>query len=808
MPPALLEIVGSGQAVLVVEPRRIAARASAARVAQEQGVDLGTRVGYRIRFEHRSRPDTRLLYLTEGILLARLQSDPFLEGVGAVVFDEFHERRLDSDLALALCRQVREEARPDLKLLVMSATLDPAPLVDYFGRRGPVPAIESEGRLHPVEVRYLARPDDRPLVARVEAGIRRALQETEGSVLAFLPGVGEIRALERRLRERAVEGVAVRPLYGDLTPERQHAALQRGSGRRVVLATNVAETSVTVEGVSSVVDGGFARSLRYDAASGLDRLELRRISRASADQRTGRAGREGPGVCFRLWTESEHTLLAERDLPEVQRVDLAGALLQLAVWGESDPLRFDWFEAPDGARAERSLELLRELGALDARGATALGLQMAALPVHPRLARLLLEARAVGISGRGALAAALLQERDLFASSGRRGSQGTTEAVVPETRSDLLDRVEAVEGSMGPEARGGEHGARQGFRGRAQAVRRAAAQLERLLDRAPSEPSDQDADELLLRVLVCAYPDRVARRRSEGSHRAVMVGGRGLRQSSESGVRAAPLYLALRVGGSGSEGTVFLASEVVREWLAPELLGEESGAIWDETRERVVGYERRLYRDLELERREVPVPLAEAEALLARRATADPQRALGLDREPVAVFLARLDAARDWEPGLPAIDQELLERVIPALCQGRRSFAELRQAPLLDTLRGSLGWDAQREIDRLAPERIDLGNGRTVAVQYRAGEPPLVAATIQTFFGVGQTPRVAGGRVPVLLHLLAPNQRPQQVTTDLESFWRNTYAEVRKELAGRYPKHPWPEDPENATPPPARGRRR
>ncbi len=448
IPPALA--AGLEGRVLLVEPRRVAARAAARRIAEERGFELGGEVGYQVRFERVAGPQTRLLALTEGILLNLLQADPFLEGVAAVVFDEFHERNLASDLALAMAAKVRREVRPDLALVVMSATLETERVASFLGG---APVLGSEGRAWPVSLSHLPRPDPRPLSAQIASASRRLLEQTTGDLLVFLPGVGEIAEATRAFGELAAEsGVEVVPLYGDLPAERQDLALRRGRGRRIVLSTNVAETSVTVEGVSAVIDSGLARVLRYDPGCGLDRLELERISLASAEQRAGRAGRLGPGLCLRLWTQAEEASLPRRPTPEVLRVDLAGAALQLAAWGEKEPASFAWFEAPNAGRLALAVSLLERLGALGGTGITPLGRRMASLPASPRLARLLLAGQEQGCLPEAALAAALLSERSPF----ERGGAAARAAEVPSTPSDLVEQLQLLEsfeaGSRAPDS--------------------------------------------------------------------------------------------------------------------------------------------------------------------------------------------------------------------------------------------------------------------------------------------------------------------------------------------------------------------
>jgi ATP-dependent helicase HrpB len=814
VPPALLAAgVAGGRTIVMLEPRRIAARAAARRMAEEGGWRLGEEVGYQVRFDHRSGPATRILVVTEGILVQRLQADPFLEDVGAVIFDEFHERSLQTDLSLAMARRVQREVRPDLRLVAMSATLDPGPIARFLGG---CPVVESRGRLFPVAVSWIdprrGRAEPLPLPGLVTGAVRRALGETAGDVLVFLPGVGEIQRCSEALEVLTSErGLAVLPLYGDLPAEQQDAVLRPLNRRKVVLATNVAETSVTVEGVTAVVDSGFVRRLRFDPSTGLDRLELGKVSRASAEQRAGRAGRQAPGICLRLWGEWEQAALPERELPEIARVDLAGPALQLLVWGENDLAAFDWFEAPDPAALEAAGTLLRRLGATEGRHSrgdvTATGRAMARLPVHPRLARLLIEGTRGGYPREAALLAALLAERDPFPRSPRseRGA-GPRRA----SRSDLLDRLDALEAFEAPPGRRdrGEGGALHA--GAARFVLKARDQLVKTLVAAGLEdrrkgrsPQAGERDEVLLRALLAAYPDRVARRREPRSPRGVMVGGRGVRLAEESAVLDAELFLCLEIAaGTPSEALVRLASEVRPEWLDPALLRTGVEMAFDENRERVVGWKRTRYEDLVISETEAPAGGAEAERLLAEAAVARPERALSLDDPEVVSFLARVHWLAGWMPELqlPVFDSAGLARILPALAAGRRSFADLRRLPLLSILQANLSWKQREAVDREAPERLEVPSGSRIRIDYEPGRPPVLAARIQEMFGLAETPRLASGRAPVLLHLLAPNGRPQQVTSDLRSFWETTYRQVRKELQGRYPRHAWPEDPWNARP--------
>jgi ATP-dependent RNA helicase HrpB len=799
VPPALLAAgIGGGRQIVMLEPRRIAARAAARRMAEENGWSLGREAGYQIRFERRAGPETKVLVVTEGILVQRLQQDPFLEAVGAVIFDELHERSLATDLSLAMTRRVQRQARPNLKLLAMSATLDPGPVAAFLGN---CPVIESRGRLHPVEILHPERPDERPLPSRIVAAVRQALGATAGDVLVFLPGAAEIQRCAEALAGLAAErDLAVLPLYGDLPAERQDAVLRPLGRRKVVLATNVAETSITIDGVTAVVDSGLVRRLRFDAATGLDRLELGRVSRASADQRAGRAGRQAPGLCLRLWPAYEHAALAERETPEIARVDLAAPALQLLAWGEADLAAFEWFEAPAPEALAAALLLLRRLGAVDGHGVTSLGRTLAHLPIHPRLARLLIAGHRSGRTREAALLAALLAERDPFPRDATRKA-GPRRA----SRSDLLDRLDALEAFErrdSPEAESERPNA-----GAARFVLKARDQLADLARRELGRPEKEETeDDALLQALLAAYPDRLARRREPRSPRGVMVGGRGVRLAEESAVLETELFLCvdLDAGRSGplSEALVRKASAVEPEWLPAERLSTTVDLEFDEQRGRVAAWKRMRYEDLVIAEAEVAAPAAEAEEALVRAAAERLERVLPVDDPEVSSFLARVRCLADWMPelGLPRFAGDELRALLPALAAGRRSFAELRRAPLLQALQGALDYRQLKAVRREVPERIEVPSGSRIQLVYEPGKPPVLAARIQELFGLAETPRVAAGRIPVLLHLLAPNGRPQQVTHDLRSFWENTYPQVRKELQGRYPRHAWPADPWNALP--------
>jgi len=791
VPPAIVE---SGLArdglVIMLEPRRVAARAAARRMALEHGSPLGETFGYQVRFERRAGPRTRVLVVTPGVLLRRLHDDPFLEGVACLVFDEFHERGLEADLALGLVRLIRENVRPELLAVVMSATVEPGPVSAYFGG---CPVVDSAGRAFPVEIKYRPRRSDIPVSLAVADAVREVLAESTGDVLAFLPGLREIRQtadeLEAFARERDVE---VLPLHGDLPPEQQDRALQKLPRRKVVLATNVAETSVTVDGVTAVVDSGLARLMEFEPGVGMDRLKLGPISRASADQRTGRAGRTEPGVCVRLWDEPSHRGRPEQTIPEIRRVDLCGAVLQLLALGESDVARFPWLDAPRSDSLAESLRLLEQLGFLAQGSLTDLGRNAAGLPVHPRLARLLLEGQRLTCGNRAALTAALLSERDPFL---RDFDSRPTARSAPPTVSDVLDRVEALEAFEDTGRLDGPLG--RLHRGGARAVLDVRDQLTRLLpgERRGSALAD---DAALLRCIFAAYPDRLARRREPGSTKAVTAGGRGVKLAPSSGVSEPELFVCVDVDAGGSDSFVRLASGVEREWLPTDCLTTRTEITFDERAEKLAARKVTRFDSLILD--ETPAHIgdeSEAARVLAEAAAEHFEKCLPTPESEAGRFRTRVRCLRAWVPelSLPAFDATDLREALEFFCRGCRSLADVRNGPWLDFLRGQLTYDQLRTVESEVPDHIVVPSGSHISIEYVEGRPPVLAARIQEMFGLTETPRVARGRVKVLLHLLAPNYRPQQVTDDLASFWANGYQIVRKELRGRYPKHSWPEDP-------------
>jgi ATP-dependent helicase HrpB len=805
VPAAVLDDVAPPDRVVLLQPRRLAARAVAHRIAAIRGSRVGGEVGYQVRFDSKVGRDTRLVVETTGIMLRRLLDDITLPGIAAVVLDEFHERSLEMDLVCGLLVRLRQTVRPDLRIVVMSATLDAEPVARLLGAgdgRGAAPAcpvIRAEGRVFPVETRYLKHGDRRGLVDLVAEAVPRAIRETAGHVLVFLPGVGEIRRCQEAV-EPLVErqGHAVLPLFGDLPPEAQDRVLDDLGCRKVILATNVAETSLTIPGVTAVVDSGLARQSRVAAATGLPRLELVPISKASADQRAGRAGRTAAGICYRLWDEPSHHQRPAAELPEALREDVAGPLLQLLAIGEAED--FPWLDPPPPEAVARAATLLQRLGATapgdDGRDRiTDLGRTLANLPAHPRLARLLLAGADHGVLRETAIAAALLSERDPFRTP-RGGGPRDRQAV--RSRSDIADRVMAIEAfearrpladpTLDPHPAG------------AQAVLRAAGQFERLVT-IPAAPRSADPAASLMRALLDAFPDRLARLRPGSQDRGTLVGGRGVRLKG-SRLRGEPLFLAIDLKDAGSEAEVWLASAVERAWLEEEPaatanLRVREELLWHPSRKQVEARLRTSWLDLVLE--ETPAAIgdpAAAAAILAREAASDLAKVFPKPDSAAGAFRARLAWLAGAVPdlGLPRLDDADLRESLTGLCHGLRSLAELQATDWLTHLHGLVGHDRVAEIDRLAPAHLEV-NGRRVRLAYEPGKPPILAIRIQDIFGVRETPRVAGGRLPVLLHLLAPNNRPQQVTDDLAGFWERTYPQVRKELRRRYSKHAWPEDP-------------
>ena len=792
VPLALLEIPWLTGTILMLEPRRLAAVNAARWMAALRGEEVGRTVGYAIRYDRKVSAATRIEVVTEGLLTRRLQADPLLSGVAVVIFDEFHERNLNSDLALALCRDAQSGLRDDLKLLVMSATLDCKPVARLLVD---VPVIASPGRSFPVELRYLAREPEGRLPDIAAGAVQRALGETSGDLLVFLPGYGEITRCRSLLQERLGNGgPLICPLYADLPFRDQERAIMPAQRRKVVLSTTIAETSLTIEGVSVVIDAGWSRQPRFDPAVGLPRLETVRVSRAAAEQRTGRAGRLGPGICYRLWTEHTQRRLVAFSPPEITVTDLSGVALELALWGVNDPLVLPWLDPPPAAAYAEARRLLRSLGALTGQFAvTPIGRRMGGLGVHPRLSRLLLAGEDGGYAGAAASCCALLAERDLLPRRFGRKLRVKSD-------NDLFDRYEALVGWR--------DGARDGEVDPAAvaAVERLARQLFRNTRKNQDRPGF-DAG-VAGRLLLTAYPDRLAMQREPGSDRYLLANGRGCRLTDLSSLHDEPYLVAVDVeGGDKVEGQIRLAAAVttamIREELADTMV-KERRVTWDEREGRVSVREEERLGAVVLTSRQVPAVGTETEAALLEGVVGR-----GIDRlpwSPAALqfrdrvgFCARLFP----EAGLPDLTDAGLtatpEEWLRPWLSGARSLADVARVDLLAAVRGALTRDQMRFVDEMAPIHLTVPSGSRIAVQY-SGAGPVLAVKLQELFGLGETPVVGGGRVSVLLHLLSPAGRPIQVTCDLKGFWNGAYREVKKELKGRYPKHPWPDDPWSALP--------
>jgi ATP-dependent helicase HrpB len=808
--------------LVMLQPRRVAARASAERIADENGWRLGEEVGYHVRFDKRLGPSTRIRVLTEGILKRQLLSDPFLEGVGAVLLDEFHERSLHTDVSVALLREVQQTVRDDLMLVIMSATLEAEPASRFLGG---CPIVRAEGRTFPIEIEQRQQPHA-PLPDRVAAAVTGVIDSPYGDgaakddVLVFLPGAEEIRRTMKRLEPAASrDDLLLLPLHGSLPAEEQTRALRPAGQRKIILATNIAETSLTIDGVRTVVDSGYARVAGYDPRRGLDRLELKRISKASATQRAGRAGRTAPGRCVRLWSQREQLALDDFDLPEVARVDLAGTVLALHAWGKPDPRAFGWYETPPEETLVAAERLLAMLGALTSETngrITPLGKRLMSLPVHPRLARLLVDAAEHGMLHEGAAIAALLSEKDISRAEPGGGFESRQAKVQGD--SDLTVRMQMLDEAERYKFAG--HLRDQGIDPiAARQVAKTRDELLRVSRRlSPSQSAIRNPkSEIDLKLPLLAYPDRVCRRRASDPKAAAMVGGGGVRLGPESGVWQSEFFVALDARhderNPRSEAVVRIASAIRVEWLEelfPQSIRRVRSATFDESRGKVVGLRQTFYRDLLVdETRDAAVDPEHAAAALAE-ALRPRAREIFASDEAAQNVLARVALLRQHMPEQPwpAFDDAELGQILAEASEGKRGIEDLKRSSLAPLLINRLHYPLDRLLEQHAPAAIEVPTGNRIKLEYAlSGKPPVLAVRLQELFGMIDTPRVAGGRVPVVLHLLGPNYRPVQITEDLRSFWSTTYFQVRKDLRVRYPKHSWPEDPRTAKPE-AKGSRR
>ena len=779
----------AGKRILMLEPRRLATRAAARRMAQMLGESAGETVGFRTRLETRIGPKTRIEVMTEGILPRLIEDDPGLEGVGLVIFDEFHERSLEADLGLALALDSRRHLRGDLRLLVMSATIEGDKVARLLGD---APVVASQGRSFPVEIRHLSRPMPDRFEAGVASAITRVLKEEGGSVLVFLPGGAEIRRVARMLEEaRLGADVSLTPLYGDLAPGAQdEALLPSPAGRRkVVLATSIAETSLTIEGIRIVIDSGLMRVPRYEPGSGMTRLATIRVSQASANQRSGRAGRLEPGIAYRLWPEAEEAQLRPFNAPEILEADLAPLALALAQWGASDPAALALLDPPPAAAYAEARALLARLGALDAKGRiTRHGKAMATLGLHPRLAHMVLTGKEKGMGATAAAIAALLMERDIL-----RAKPGVRDA-------DLRLRVELV----------GERNAARNLpagmtldRGAAERARQAARQIGQRLGIRGGEIDARAAG----RLLALANPDRIAQQRPGARGQFLLANGKGA-ELQPADALAGEDYLAVAdLDGDRRVARIFLAAPLSRAEIEEDFAGDiaaEEIVDWDSRVAAVLARSRLRLGALVLEDK----PLAAPDPARVTAALIQGIRELGLKALPWSreaknlrariLFLRRIEA-NNW-PDLSdeALMGNLEDWLAPYLA-GMSRRAQLQGLDLAAALAARLSHAQRQALDRLAPSHVAVPSGSRIAIDY-SGENPALAVKLQEMFGARETPSIAGGRVALVVHLLSPAGRPLQVTSDLAGFWRNSYPQVRSEMRGRYPRHPWPENPLAASP--------
>jgi len=816
VPQILLDrgLLGSGQ-VVILQPRRLAARLLAARVAWERNGQLGREVGYQIRFENVTSAETRIRFVTEGLLLRQMVQDPRLRGVSALVFDEFHERHLYGDITLARALELQEAGRPDLKLLVMSATLETASLEHYLR---PCRVLESHGRTYPVEIEFAATPsylDKRPVWVQAAEGFRNYVRSGgQGDVLVFMPGGFEIsQAIDALRRLDEARGFVLLPLHGELPPRDQDAAVARYDQRKVVVATNVAETSLTIDGIRCVIDSGLARIPRYDPYRGINTLLVEKISRAAADQRAGRAGRTAPGVCWRLWSREEHAHRPPQELPEIKRLDLAEVALTLKAAGVEDLRGFRWLEPPEEQSLAHAEELLSDLGALkpvrprgNASGQlaiTPLGRKLLAFPLHPRYARMLIAAQDYRCVHQACLLAALTQGRDLLV----RNIDGET----ARRREDLFG--EKTDSDFWVLMRAWQHAAAKDFRPEAcrevgvhaAAARQVGPLFQQFLELARREGLDatprEVADEALRKCILLGFSDRVARRLDSGTPRCELAHGRRGLLARESVVQRSPLLVAAEVREVESKDKsvqtfLSLATAIEEDWLRelfPEDLTRLPRVFYDAGAKRVYAEEQLRFRELAISTRRVePPPVDAAARLLAEEVLAG--RLTLNDWDPsLEQWILRLNLLSQWCPelALPPIGDEDRRHLVEQVCHGSFGAKDLKDKPVKAVVKSWLSAAQQQLLEQHAPERLTLANGRSARVAYEPGNPPHFALRIQQLYGVNSTPRIAMGRVPVLVHILAPNQRAVQITQDLAGFWREHYPRIKQELQRRYPRHKW-----------------
>ena len=812
--PSMLLDAGEVGKVIIVQPRRIAARMLARRVANLRGSSLGDEVGYIVRFDNKTSSASRIIYITDGILQRWLQENPQLDGISAIVFDEFHERRLAMDIALADCLTLQENSRPDLKVCVMSATLELGGLEDYLS---PCRLIEAGGRSYPVEISHQHTLPKSKTTTRygnneeqVWEKCVRAVSEVVtdpdcGNILIFLPGVYEIQKTITLLEQKNLKGWEICPLYGALKPEQQDRAVRDGGSPRIIVSTNVAETSLTIPGVCTVIDAGLARISEFDPLRGMNTLFIKKISRAAADQRAGRAGRVAPGKCIRLWSAADHAKRTEFEQPEVRRVDITETALKLKSRGIADLTMFRWLDVPTEQGMQHALDLLGNLGATEHEQITALGKSMGVMPLHPREARLIIAANQENCLPEAIFTIALMQidGGGIFMKWKQDGRENFIyEEDTTDFAADHRAYISAEAMQFNP-----QRCTAIGVLARiAREVKQAIQQLEKLTSRMGWDGSNRkvnftDHSEAFSRAMLTAYSDRIAVRTGAGNYSCRITGGRSGKISPESAVKNSQLFIVTSMTEVGARDvTVHLSGctevllETVRE-LRGKFLQEGNQAVYDEKIRRVVNREQTTYQDLVITSKDTGdrgVDPNQAAALLAERVASGE---LKLKKWDVGVeqWIARLLSLREWMPELelPGFDEEDRAIALETICQGALGYKQIKDKEVMPALQSWLSAGQHAALEAYAPVKIKLSNGQNVKIKYEVGSPPSIALTVQRLYGVSTSPTICNGTITIQTHICAPNQRPWQMTQDLENFWTNGFAQMKKDLAGRYPKHNW-----------------
>jgi len=801
VPQILLDggALGEGRCV-ILQPRRLAARMLAKRVAEERDVQLGQEVGYQIRLDNVSSAKTRILYVTEGILLRQMIANPQLPGISTIIFDEFHERHLYGDISLARALELQTSVRPDLQIIVMSATLDSVQLENFLA---PCTTLTSEGRTFPVEVEYLSQePRDAPPWELAAEAVAENLDRTKGDILVFMPGAYEIQRSIREISHRVGGGFSVLPLHGELPASEQDKAVARASQRKIIVSTNVAETSLTIDGVTLVVDAGLARVARFDPNRGINTLLIEKISRASADQRAGRAGRTRPGICVRLWTSRDHERRAAAELPEIKRLDLAETVLTLKASGVNDLRKFRWMDRPEEKSLLLAEQLLTDLDAVsDETGElTKIGRRMLSFPVHPRYARMFLAAEEMGCVRAAALIAALTQSRNLLMRADRKIEEERAE-IFGHGISDFLILMRAY-----------SYAQRHDFRVdacrplaiHAEAARQVKRLFEQFLDIARSERLDiakeSAPDEAIAKCILAGFADQVARRRSGGTLVCDIVHGRRGQLARASVAQDSLLLVTSEINEIEARGEaqviLSLATQIEESWLKemfPTHFAERTTYIYDESQKRVVVRREKIYRDLAIELQDRDAdPSPQATSCLAQVVLEGKLKLTQWD-DAVEQWIERVNYLARVAPdfGVTAIGQTEREYLVHLACDNATSYREIKDKPILGLAKTMLTHEQLRLVDKHVPERLELPGGRKAKITYNGDADPVLSARIQDLYGVTEDIKIVGGRVPVTIHILAPNHRPVQVTKSLKNFWVEAYPKLKQQLQRQYPKHEW-----------------